>query len=106
MDISFHHPLHKSATLLHRHSTAMENIGARINPHWKETEPYFVEQDDARREADVDQQVEVGQHELPADHLRGAPQLAARGWRVAGRWRLRGGGCGGVGWKESQIGDG
>jgi hypothetical protein len=25
---------------------------------------------------------------------------------VAGRWWLRGGGCGGVGWKESQIGDG
>lgn len=59
----------------------MESIGARINPHWKEAEPYFVEQDDARREADVDQQVEVGQHELPADHLRLAPRLAARGWR-------------------------
>jgi len=90
----------------------MENIGARINPHWKEAEPYFVEQDDARREADVDQQVEVGQHELPADHLRRAPQLAARGWRplvgrrVAARWRLRGGGRGGVDRKESQIGDG
>jgi len=38
----------------------------------------FVKQDDARREADVDQQVEVGQHKLPADHLRRAAAALPR----------------------------
>jgi hypothetical protein len=51
------------------------NTEAPINPTLGGGEgSYIVEEDDARREADVDQKVEVGQHEVPADHLRRAAQ--------------------------------
>jgi hypothetical protein len=77
------------------------NTEAPINPALGGEGSYFVEQDDARREANVDQQVEVGQHELPADHLRRAarrPVSPGVSVSVAGRAasgaRRRGGGCG------------